>query len=46
MRGMTTTLRSALLPGLAAVCAAVLTAAAGVRSSPGDGPRPLDGRAG
>ena len=43
MRGMTTTLRSALLPGLAAVCAAVLTAAGGGRS---DGPRPLGGRAG
>ena len=45
MRGMTTTLRSALLPGLAAVCAAVLTAAGG-RSGPGGGPRPLGGRAG
>ena len=45
MKSMTTTLRSALLPGLAAVCAAVLTAAAGVRSGPG-GPRPLEGRAG
>ena len=41
MRGMTTTLRSAAPPALAAVCAAVLTAA--VHAQSGDGPRYRNG---